>query len=176
MIVFNGEIYNYQELRRLLKSRGYVFNSLTDTECLLHGYREWGIDLPKYCRGMWAWAIWDSKKSELILCRDRLGQKPLYYGWAGKFFIFGSSLAALRQYPDYQREIDRDAVALLLRHSNIPAPYTIYKNSDGKKTFEGEGNQPYKQFNTYHSYKSQLKSYSKKRFDTLCRRNKVIND
>ena len=95
MIVFNGEIYNHKELRKSLINKGYHFNSRTDTECLLHGYNEWGLDLPKYCRGMWAWAIWDNGKKKLILSRDRLGQKPLFYFKESNKFSFASTLGAL---------------------------------------------------------------------------------
>lgn len=130
VMTYNGEIYNFQELRSALEANSVPFRGHSDTEVLLAGIVNWGLEETlQRTNGMFALALWDRSRRSLHLARDRFGQKPLYYGWAGKFFIFGSSLAALRQYPDYQREIDRDAVALLLRHSNIPAPYTIYKNS-----------------------------------------------
>jgi len=130
VMTYNGEIYNFQELRSALEAISVPFRGHSDTEVLLAGIVHWGLEETlQRTNGMFALALWDRSSRSLHLARDRFGQKPLYYGWAGKFFVFGSSLAALRQYPDYQKEIDRDAVALLLRHSNIPAPYTIYKNS-----------------------------------------------
>ena len=123
----NSEIYNYRELKDELK-HNYNFRSKSDTEVLLRSYEVWGIDCLKKIRGMFAFAIWDRRENRLQLVRDRFGQKPLYYGWANKSFVFGSELSALMQFPGFEKRIDRASVQLFLQHSNIPAPYTIYEN------------------------------------------------
>ena len=129
VITYNGEVYNFPELRRDLQSANISFDGRSDTEVLLAGIVHWGlIDTLLRVNGMFALALWDRSQQRLHLARDRFGQKPLYYGWAGNVFAFGSTLEALRQFPDFCGEIDSSSISLLLRHSNIPAPYTIYKN------------------------------------------------
>lgn len=125
---FNGEVYNFKELRRELESLGYAFRGHSDTEVMLSCISQWGV-LPAVRRfnGMFAFALWDRQERELHLVRDRLGEKPLYYGWVGKVFMFGSELKALRAHPDFKREVDRDALALYPQRNCIPAPYSIYK-------------------------------------------------
>ena len=131
VIAYNGEIYNAQELRADLESTdttGAVFRGRSDTEVQLAALERWG--LPGGVRrlnGMFAFALWDREERILYLVRDRLGEKPLYYGWNGRCFLFGSELKALRAYPGFHDEIDRTAVALLLRHGYIPAPYSIHE-------------------------------------------------
>lgn len=126
VIVFNGEIYNHLELRAGLPSiawRGY-----SDTETLLAAFEAWGIEATlKKCVGMFALALWDRETRSLTLARDRMGEKPLYYGWQGDAFLFGSELKALRAHPAFCGEIDRDALALYLRHNYVPAPYSMYR-------------------------------------------------
>jgi asparagine synthase (glutamine-hydrolysing) len=128
VISFNGEIYNFQELRRELESLGYTFRGHSDTEVMLSCISEWGIlAAVKRFRGMCAFALWDRQERELHLVRDRMGEKPLYYGWIGKVLIFSSELKALRTYSGSRMEVDRDSLSLFLRHNYVPAPHSIYK-------------------------------------------------
>ena len=131
VLAFNGEIYNHLELRGQLdkmqsprKWRGH-----SDTESLLAGFEVWGIaDSLERAVGMFAFAVWDKHTRALTLARDRLGEKPHYYGWEGDVFLFGSELKALRCHSEFRGEINRDALTLLLRHNYIPAPYSIYRD------------------------------------------------
>ena len=128
VISFNGETYNFQELRRELEGLGYSFRGHSDTEVMLSSISQWGIhEAVKRFNGMFALALWDRQARKLHLVRDRLGEKPLYYGWLGEVFVFGSELKALRAHPNFDREVDRNALALYLRHNYIPAPYSIYQ-------------------------------------------------
>ena len=131
VISYNGEIYNHKDLRRELESltRQSRWRGHSDTETLLTGFDAWGIaDTLRRAVGMFAIAVWDRHTHTLSLSRDRLGEKPLYYGWHGDAFLFGSELKALTAYPAFSTEVDRDALTLLLRHNYIPAPYSIYRN------------------------------------------------
>lgn len=126
VIVFNGEIYNHLMLRNALENIEWRGHS--DTETLLAGFDAWGIEATiKKFIGMFAFAVWDKHNCTLTLGRDRLGEKPMYHGWQGDTFLFGSELKALKAHPAFRAEIDRNALALLMRHSYIPAPYSIYK-------------------------------------------------
>lgn len=134
VMTYNGEIYNNVEIRTELSKYGAKINwrGQSDTETLLAGFDVWGIKKTiSRAEGMFAIAIWDKKTEQLILVRDRVGEKPLYYGWQGsgskKVFIFGSELKALKKHPEFLNEIDRNALALYLRYSYVPAPYSIYK-------------------------------------------------
>ncbi|HWQ34612.1 MAG TPA: asparagine synthase (glutamine-hydrolyzing) [Blastocatellia bacterium] len=128
VISFNGEIYNFPALRRELESLGHKFRSSSDTEVMLAAFSEWGVEAGlKRLVGMFAFALFDRTERTLWLARDRMGEKPLYYGWSGRSFLFGSSLRALEQHPDWRGEIDRGALALLMRHNFIPAPWTIWR-------------------------------------------------
>ncbi|MDJ0676690.1 MAG: asparagine synthase (glutamine-hydrolyzing) [Calothrix sp. MO_167.B42] len=128
VIVFNGEIYNYLELQRQLKTLGHCFRGHSDTEVMLAAFCQWGVEQAvKQFNGMFAFALWDRQERVLHLGRDRLGEKPLYYGWVGQTFLFSSELKALKAHPQFQAEINRDALALYLRHNCIPTPYTIYQ-------------------------------------------------
>jgi asparagine synthase (glutamine-hydrolysing) len=139
VLSFNGEIYNHLQLRELLgnnqnnKSSNNLsvaksWNGHSDTETLLAGFEQWGIraTIDKVV-GMFAIGLWDRQTKTLTLIRDRVGEKPLYYGWQGDSFLFGSELKSLRLHPSFQNEIDRNALCLYMRHSYVPAPYTIYK-------------------------------------------------
>lgn len=131
IIVFNGEIYNFPALRRELEKEfpeGLAWRGHADTEVFLTGISQWGVKkaLQKSV-GMFAFALWDNKIKTLTLARDRMGEKPLYYGYTGNTLIFASELKALRAYPQFSAEIERNVIPLYLRHSYIPAPYSIYK-------------------------------------------------
>jgi asparagine synthase (glutamine-hydrolysing) len=127
VITYNGEIYNFRELREQLRQHGHEFRGHSDTEVLLAALVEWGVaeTLPRL-NGMFAFALWDHERGCLTLARDRAGKKPLYYGWCGKSFLFGSELKALRAHPDFEPEIDRNALGLFIQYSWMPAPYSIY--------------------------------------------------
>lgn len=126
VLAFNGEIYNHSALRQTLGSR--VWQGQSDTETLLAGFDTWGIETTlRQSIGMFAIAVWDKQTHTLTLARDRLGEKPLYYGWQGDYFLFGSELKALKASPAFHAEIDRDALCLYMRHAYIPAPHSIYQ-------------------------------------------------
>jgi asparagine synthase (glutamine-hydrolysing) len=134
VLVFNGEIYNHLVLRQTLTASNLVsgWRGHSDTETLLAGFDAWGIESTiKHSVGMFACAIWDRAASTLTLVRDRLGEKPLYYGWQGQgadsVFLFASELKALRAHPAFEHRINRDALCAQLRHNYIPAPYSIYE-------------------------------------------------
>ena len=135
VLTYNGEIYNYLEIREELQKLNSIikWKSSSDTETLLEAIDFWGIEKTiKKIVGMFAFAVWDRKHRRLILARDRIGEKPIYYGWQGngdrRVFIFGSELKALKVHPEFNRAINREAVALQLRHNYIPDPYSIYEN------------------------------------------------
>jgi len=130
VLVYNGEIYNHQDLRNELEEEGEAFDwrGHSDTETLLVALRNWGLQgALERVNGMFAFAVWDSVERRLFLARDRMGEKPLYYGRSGDTFLFGSELKALSAHPDWQGEVDRDALALYMRHNYVPAPWSIYK-------------------------------------------------
>lgn len=131
VIAFNGEIYNHLDLRDQLKSQGSApsWRGHSDTETLLACFSVWGVEATlKATVGMFALALWDKQEQQLTLARDRLGEKPLYWGWCGDTLLFGSELKALKAHPDFNAEVDRGALSLLLRYNYIPAPYTIYQS------------------------------------------------
>ncbi|WP_445143429.1 asparagine synthase (glutamine-hydrolyzing) [Dyella sp. Tek66A03] len=128
--VFNGEIYNHLDLRDRLEGQGgaIAWRGHSDTETLIACFVAWGVEETlRSCVGMFAFALWDRQQRELTLARDRMGEKPLYYGWQGETLLFGSELKALKAYPAFSASIDRNALALFLRHDCIPAPHTIYR-------------------------------------------------
>jgi asparagine synthase (glutamine-hydrolysing) len=133
VIAFNGEIYNHKDLRCELNSLGDIhWRGHSDTETLLACIETWGLERTlKKSIGMFAIALWDVKYKTLFLARDRMGEKPMYYGWQGyedkSVFLFGSELKALKEHPSFLAKIDRGSLSLLLRHSYIPAPYSIYE-------------------------------------------------
>ena len=127
-VVLNGEVYNYKTLRTELEARGHKFTSHTDTETVIHLYEEYGEDLLKYMRGMFAFALWDGKKKILIAARDRAGQKPLLYSKNENGFIFSSEFASLLSSKLISKEVNREAIHQYLTFGYIPPPWTIYKN------------------------------------------------
>lgn len=131
VVVFNGEIYNHLELRRQLgeaPGAGPAWRGHSDTETLVECVAAWGVERAlKAFVGMFAFALWDRRERTLTLARDRMGEKPLYYSWQGGTFLFASELKALRAHPGFSAEIDRDAIADLLRQNYVPAPRSIFK-------------------------------------------------
>lgn len=126
-IIFNGEIYNYRELRETLEKLGHTFYTNSDTEAIIHAYDRYGADCPKHLRGMFAFAIWDERTQELFLARDRVGKKPLLYAQANGQFIFGSEFSALLLHPGIGRDIDFQALDHYLSFMCVPAPLTAYR-------------------------------------------------
>lgn len=126
-IVFNGEIYNFMPIRKILLERGHRFQTGSDTEVILHAYEEYGKKCVEHLRGMFAFAIWDDRKKELFLARDRVGIKPLYYYWNGQKLLFASELKSILEDPSVDRAIDPFALDDFLTYLYIPAPKTIFK-------------------------------------------------
>ena len=129
VIAFNGEIFNHRQLRSQLEAATSApsWRGHSDTETLLGCIDAWGIETTLECVvGMFAIALWDREQRCLTLVRDRMGEKPLYYGWQGDTFLFGSELKALRAHSSFRGDINRDALTLLLRHNCIPAPHSIF--------------------------------------------------
>lgn len=125
-VVFNGEIYNYGELRDELRQRGHAFATTSDTEVIVHGYEEYGPKIFSRLNGMFAIALWNVRTRELLLARDRLGKKPLYYGTFGDTLVFGSELKAILQHPVARRELDFSSLAKYLVFDYVPTPHSIF--------------------------------------------------
>jgi asparagine synthase (glutamine-hydrolysing) len=126
-LVFNGEIYNYIELRDELKIIGHNFRTSSDTEVIIKSYQQWGVDCQKKFNGCWAFALWDEKKQQLFLSRDRIGEKPLHYAVYNNAFVFGSEMKSLFAY-GIPRESTLEMIEVYLVMTNIPEPHTFYKN------------------------------------------------
>jgi asparagine synthase (glutamine-hydrolysing) len=126
-IVFNGEIYNYLELREKLEKLGHTFYTNSDTEAIVHAYDQYGPDCPNHLRGMFAFAIWDERTQELFLARDRVGKKPLLYAHLNGQFVFGSEFSALLLHPEISKDIQPEAIDSYLSFMCVPAPLTAYK-------------------------------------------------
>ena len=130
VLVYNGEIYNHQDLRVVLEAEGGAFDwrGHSDTETLLAALRHWGVQVTlERLNGMFSFALWDANERSLFLARDRMGEKPLYYGRSGDTFLFGSELKAMAAHPAWRGEVDRDALALYMRHNYVPTPWSIYR-------------------------------------------------
>lgn len=130
VIAFNGEIYNHLALRALLQheDEAHVWRGHSDTETLLVCFKTWGVKKTLQATvGMFAIALWDQSEQVLTLARDRLGEKPLYWGWCGDTLLFGSELKAIKAHPAFNADVDRNSLALLLRHNYIPTPHSIYR-------------------------------------------------
>ena len=126
-IVFNGEIYNFLELRAELSELGYHFKSHTDTEVILNGYHRWGEQVFQRLRGMFAIALWDKRYEKLILARDRVGKKPLFYAWHGDVLLFGSEIKAILAWPGFKREPNYEAIHHYLSLQYVPSPWSAFK-------------------------------------------------
>ena len=128
-VIFNGEIYNHLELRKSLIANGHVFNTdHSDTEVLIHGYEEWGKDLPIHLNGMFAFSIYDIRRKKLFLARDRFGKKPLYYTLQTGLFCFASELNALLKHKNVDASISKLSLQKLFAYGFIPAPLSLYQN------------------------------------------------
>jgi asparagine synthase (glutamine-hydrolysing) len=127
-IVFNGEIYNFLELRPELERKGYRFQTRSDTEVLLYLYLEYGEGMLGRLNGMFSFALWDARRRELFVARDRMGKKPFYYVWKNGTFLFASELKALLKHPLVSRDVDRVALTRYLAHEYIPAPHSIFQD------------------------------------------------
>ncbi len=123
----NGEIYNFQELRDQLESKGHRFRTQSDTECIAHAYEEYGVNCVNHLRGMFALAVWDARTKRLLLARDRLGKKPLVYAEIGPTLCFASEFQALLQFPEVSRDLDLGALGDYLAYGYVPAPASIYQ-------------------------------------------------
>lgn len=127
-LVFNGEIYNYKELRKELMQAGHLFKTASDTEVLLHGYEQWGADMLERLRGMFAFVIWDSKRKELFAARDFFGIKPLYYALLGDTFVFASEIKAILHHPAYKKELNEEALEHYLSFQYSVLDETFFKD------------------------------------------------
>src|ERR1035437_375629 len=127
VVMMNGELYNFREVRADLEKRGHKFVTKTDTEIVPHLYQEYGDDFVDHLNGMFAISLWDTGRKRLVLARDRFGEKPLYYGIFGGKLIYGSEPKALLAHPEVSAELDLDALRQYLSFDYVPAPNSIYK-------------------------------------------------
>jgi len=127
-ITYNGEIYNYQEIKNELLELGHHFNGESDTEMILHAYSEWGIKAVERFIGMFAIALFDEKKQEVVFIRDRAGVKPLFYYQKNDLILFSSELKSFHEHPEFEKKLDLNAVAAYMQYGNVPTPHCIFKN------------------------------------------------
>ena len=127
VLVYNGEVYNYQELKTSLEAKGHVFKTDTDSEVVLHGYEEYGPDVCNHLRGMFAFAIWDKKKKEVFLGRDVFGIKPLFYSIIGDTLVFASEIKAILAYPGYKKQFNEETLGYYLSFQFNPLEETFFK-------------------------------------------------
>lgn len=142
-IVFNGEIYNYKEIRKKLEANGHTFSSHSDTEVILHSFQEWGKKCVEQFIGMFAFLIWDEKTNLLSACVDRFGVKPFYYAVDEHSFLFGSELKTIMSFPFFEKKIDKKSLEIYFRYGHIPAPHAIFektKKLEGGTWLEFNGN------------------------------------
>lgn len=130
IVNFNGEIYNFKEIRKELEDKGYSFSSWSDTEVILKGYHCWGLDVINKFIGMFAFALYDKQIEKVFFVRDRAGVKPFYYFWKDDIFLFGSELKALYKHERFEKDIDINSLALFLQYSYIPGKHCIFKNTN----------------------------------------------
>lgn len=152
VVVFNGEIYNFKELRAELEAEGHRFSTNTDTEVLVHGYEAWGTALTDKLRGMYGFAIWDKEKKELYLARDKWGIKPLYYYKTDHAFLFASEIKAFLDHPDFKKELNENILSAYLCFNSVPTEETFFKNvfrlEPGHRMIWKEGNLTIEEFFT----------------------------
>lgn len=127
VVVFNGEIYNFQDLRKELQEAGHTFSTKSDTEVLVHGYEEWGLALTSHLRGMYAFAIWDLPEKKLYIARDKWGIKPLYYFAGEGSFLFASEIKAFLDHPDFRKELNENILSAYLCFNSTPTEETFFK-------------------------------------------------
>jgi asparagine synthase (glutamine-hydrolysing) len=127
-IVFNGEMYNYQEVKNELVVLGHVFQSTSDTEVILHAYAQWGKSCVHKFIGMFAFVIYDQKNNYITICRDRAGVKPFYYYWHNGLFLFASELKAFHQHPNFEKRINNNAIASFMQYGYVPTPHCIFEH------------------------------------------------
>lgn len=127
-VIFNGEIYNFRELRAVLKACGHIFRSRSDTEAIVHAYEEWGEDFVRRLDGMFAFALWDERRGALVVARDRSGKKPLFYVFDGECFTFASEIKALLACPWIDRQVASEHIPEYLAFGYVPTPRTLYRN------------------------------------------------
>ena len=127
-ITYNGEIYNFQQIRPELEKRGHIFRSKSDTEVIIHAYEEYGFECLQKFNGMFAFVIWDERKQILFASRDHLGIKPFYYALQNGTFYFGSEIKAILAHPDFKKDLDENNISHYLTFSCLPAPFTLFKN------------------------------------------------
>jgi asparagine synthase (glutamine-hydrolysing) len=132
-VIFNGEIYNYEEIRNVLIEKGHQFLTHSDTEVIVHSWREWGDKAIDQWHGMFAMVLYDERSNEIICIRDRAGVKPFFYYWKDDLFIFGSELKALIAHPQFKKEIEPDAVASYLQYGYVSHPYCIFRYTNKLK-------------------------------------------
>jgi asparagine synthase (glutamine-hydrolysing) len=128
-ITFNGEIYNYKEIREELIKLGHAFESHSDTEVILHAYDQWGMQCISKFIGMFAFVLYDAQKKQVYCVRDRAGVKPLQYYWKNGLFLFASELKSFHEHPDFEKELNLDAAASFMRYGYVPTPHCIFKNT-----------------------------------------------
>jgi len=128
VLIFNGEVYNFKEIRKELIGMGFCFQGSGDSEVVLAAFQAWGVECVHRFIGMFSFAVWDEQEQKILLFRDRIGVKPLYYGWDGKVLWFGSELKALREYHHWMPEVNQQALGQFFQYSYISAPRTIYRN------------------------------------------------
>ncbi|HIP21006.1 MAG TPA: asparagine synthetase B, partial [Sulfurimonas sp.] len=129
IIVFNGEVYNFKDIRKELEKLGYKFVSESDTEVILYAYKAWGMECLEKFIGMFAFSILDKKLGKMFLVRDRAGVKPLYYYDNGSDFLFSSELKSFHEYPAFKKELNKEVLPYYFQFGYIPAPHTIFKNT-----------------------------------------------
>jgi len=126
-VTMNGEIYNYRELRHELELLGHTFRTSTDTETVVHGYEQWGPEVTSHLNGMFGFALWDGRRRQLLIARDHLGIKPVYFHDDGRRLLWGSELKAILQDPNVRREVNPEALSLFLSYGYVPSPWTLFK-------------------------------------------------
>ena len=158
-ITYNGEIYNYQEIKNELLELGHHFNGESDTEMILHAYTEWGIKAVERFIGMFAIALFDEKKQEVVFIRDRAGVKPLFYYQKNDLILFSSELKSFHEHPEFEKKLDLNAVAAYMQYGNVPTPHCIFKNCGKVKpghylkiNLENKSQQEIQYWNVYDFY------------------------